>query len=67
MNREEIEELTTRIKLIKYKMKDIIGPNAHMDKVIVLGVTGCGKSSLTACLANEKVLIQEGAGKKLSL
>lgn len=38
-----------------------------MTKVIIFGVTGSGKSSLTNCLSNQEVIIRKGRGKKIEL
>lgn len=65
MNKQKINEIINRIRITKMKIKDTIGINTNMIKVIVLGITGSGKSSLTSCLANEEVLIKEGKLKAI--
>lgn len=67
MDYNDINELIDKIKKDQLRLQVKIGVLSYMTKVIVMGNTGCGKSSLTSCLSNRNVTIDIGPGDEVIL
>lgn len=67
MNLDEVEKIKSIINSIQSRISCALNQNQYLTKVIIIGLTGCGKSSITGCLANKRIIVKEGLGKKAVL
>lgn len=66
MNIVQVNNLIKKIHSVDKRIRTYIENNSQM-KVIIMGVTGCGKSSITGSLMNKDVRIGIGKGGKVEL
>lgn len=67
MNTKDLLELEAEIKKEDKRIKQIIEPFADKTKVVMIGPTGSGKSSLSCDLCGEKLIVRFGKGEKIEL
>ena len=67
MDLKEIEELCQEFGRIKEDIYEKLEPNPGMPRVIMMGLTGSGKSSLMNCLSGREIRIVEGRGRRIEL
>lgn len=63
MNSKEVEEIKQSVNEIAKEINVILEKYPSYPRIIILGLTGSGKSSLTCCLAKKKVKIEEDGEK----
>lgn len=66
-NIDSVETLSLEISQMENQIQQMFGPYTNLPKIILVGNTGAGKSSLLNSLANQSLMIVEGKGKKLVL
>lgn len=66
LSRKDINDFNIIIKNTQDSIKEKIGQNSKMPKIVLIGMTGSGKSSLSCSLSNQELIIQ-ATGKKTKL
>ena len=64
---EDLYNIEIEIKKEDKRIKEIITPFADKTKVIMIGPTGSGKSSLSCALCQKKLIVRFGKGEKIEL
>lgn len=64
MNTNQAQKMNDKIKKIQATMKASLDPYKDYTRVIILGLTGSGKSSLASCLSKNNLTIQENDRKQ---
>lgn len=67
MNASKVKSMELKIKKYQIEIKTSIDPYKNYIRVLILGLTGSGKSSLTCCLAREALTIKEDCGRQVVL
>lgn len=67
MNSQQIESILIEIKKSEQNILKKVKQFSNQTFVIILGITGDGKSSLSNCLLRKDVIISKGAGNKVLL
>lgn len=67
ISKKDLEDFNQMVcKLQKY-IKQQIQPNSDKIKVLLIGITGSGKSSVSCCLAHKDLTIQKDKGDTIAL
>ncbi|KAK8847172.1 hypothetical protein M9Y10_019755 [Tritrichomonas musculus] len=67
MDSNDVNEIMKKVSKMEKELQQIISGKENIAKVLIIGNTGSGKSSLMSCLSKKETLIKEGLGKKIVL
>ena len=63
----KLQEFNEVIKATSSNLQQKIGPNSGLIKVILTGITGSGKSTISCCLSQKQLIVRSGKGRRLVL